>query len=284
MTTDDRIAARAARHAALTRQLGHALSPSGRPLPANEARLQPDQREGVPNTEWPGHRPAHLDADTLHTWVRALGLPALIDLGEEAAPILDELVASLRVVELWVWRQPLRYCAADLLPFVYVAVGDRHPEKDFRRQAQRGTLSRLAAEAYEQLLVSPSALTATRLRDLLGAARISRLAVDRSLFELAQTLKIVRCGRNEGETEWRPLLAALPDVPGAVDHIAQSQAAAALLTQYLDVNVCATEPELADWFSPLFSRTLIHSALKALAAARQLTPDALDGHPAWRLP
>ncbi len=38
-----------------SRQLGDALSASGRPLPGTEARPQPDQREGVPTQGWPCH-------------------------------------------------------------------------------------------------------------------------------------------------------------------------------------------------------------------------------------
>ncbi len=45
----------------IARQLGDALSASGRPLPGIEARPQPDQREGVPSQGWPCH-PINLPA------------------------------------------------------------------------------------------------------------------------------------------------------------------------------------------------------------------------------
>ncbi|MGH9482647.1 MAG: peptidylprolyl isomerase [Terriglobales bacterium] len=38
-----------------SRQLGDALSASGRPLPGSDARPQPDQREGGSSKRWPGH-------------------------------------------------------------------------------------------------------------------------------------------------------------------------------------------------------------------------------------
>ncbi|MGH9480829.1 MAG: uracil-DNA glycosylase [Terriglobales bacterium] len=43
-----------------SRQLGDALSASGRPLPGSDARPQPDQREGGSNPRWPCHEPEPL--------------------------------------------------------------------------------------------------------------------------------------------------------------------------------------------------------------------------------
>ncbi|TAN24262.1 MAG: hypothetical protein EPN33_00375 [Acidobacteria bacterium] len=229
-------------------------------------------------------RPRTLDTETLIPWVGALSFPTLAGLGAEAAPFLEEALADFRLVELWLWPGELRYCRPDLLGYVYVAAGDRHPLKDYQRQAARNQLSWLAAESFTDLLASPTALTAAQLRDIMGAERTSALTIEHALQELARRLKIVRCGRApSGDALWRPLVLALPEVPKAIDRISQIQAVAALISHHLATALCETEVGLAAFFSPLFSRTRIHEALSAFEVAGTVVLDNLEGRPAWRL-
>jgi hypothetical protein len=44
----------------LSRQLGDVMSKCGRPLPASDARPQPDQREGGSSKRWPCHPAQHI--------------------------------------------------------------------------------------------------------------------------------------------------------------------------------------------------------------------------------
>ncbi|MGH9476934.1 MAG: hypothetical protein ACRD1C_11470 [Terriglobales bacterium] len=231
-------------------------------------------------------RPAHLDEETLNSWVGGLGFATLPDFGiwaDQAVLLLETELARLHLVELWLWPGLLRYCAADLLGYVYAAVGDRHPRQDYRQQIQRGQLSVLAGEVYEHLLAAYVPLTASQVRDELGAERTSALVVEKALRELAKTLKLLRCGHAQGEALWRPLVLALPAVPPWVDKVSLVQAAAALVSQYLDSNVCETEEGLAAFFAPLFSRSRIHDAIIGLEAQRAIVLDNIDGRPAWRL-
>lgn len=231
-------------------------------------------------------RPAHLDAETLRGWIGALGFATLPDFGvwaDQAVMLLETELAQLHVIELWLWPGMHRYCAADVLGYVYAAAGDRHPRADYRQQVDRGQLSVLAGEIYELLLGANHARTGGQLRESLGHERTSALAVDQALRELAKSLKVLRCGHAQGEALWRPLVLALPAVPPWVDKVSQVQAAAALVTQYLDAHVLETEAELADFFAPLFSRTRIHDALLGLETGSEIALDNLDGRPAWRL-
>ncbi|MGH9486795.1 MAG: hypothetical protein ACRD04_04310 [Terriglobales bacterium] len=231
-------------------------------------------------------RPGHLDQETLRGWVGVLGFATLPDFGawdDQAVLLLESELAALHIIELWIWPGMLRYCAADLLGYLYVAVGDRHPRKDYLQQQERQQLSMLAAEVFEQLLAAPAPLTNTQLRQRLGPDRTSAFTVDRALRELARTLKILRCGHAQSEPLWRPLVLALPAVPPWVDKVSQLQAAAALVTQYLDTQVCETEESLAQFFAPLFSSTRIHDAIAGLESNRQVAVDNIDGRPAWRM-
>ena len=96
-------------------------------------------------------RPAGISGEALREWIRNLGfatLPELAVWSELAPELLEEELAALRVVELRLWPGELRYCAVELLEYVYVCVGDRHPRRDYLRQARERRLSWLAAEVY----------------------------------------------------------------------------------------------------------------------------------------
>lgn len=230
---------------------------------------------------WQALRPGQPSPAALRAWMRDVGIVELPELEawSSAAPewLQADLVA-LRAIELAVWPGVHRYIPVELIEYVYVAVGDRHPRADYRRQASRGQISWLAAEVFERLLAVDGALSPSTLREQLGAERISVLAVERALAELAPSLKVIHVGPQQ----WRPLVTALPQVPGALDRLSQSQAAAALVSQWLDVRVCDTEGGIAAYFAPLFSRSRIHDVLMALESTRQLTLDSLDGQPAFR--
>ncbi|HEY8055011.1 MAG TPA: hypothetical protein VIE13_03770 [Terriglobales bacterium] len=231
-------------------------------------------------------RPVHLDAAALGQWIASLGFATFPELGESAdaaAELMEAELAALRLVELWLWPGIHRYCTPETLGYVYVAVGDRHPRSDFRRQAELKQVSWLAAEVYETLLAAPQALTSGGLRDRLGAERTSALTIEHALHDLARTLKVLRCGHAQGEALWRPLSLAMPAIPPLVDKLSQMEAASALISQRLETQVCAPEEELAAFFAPLFSRARIHEALRGLDAARAIVQENLDGRPAWRL-
>ncbi|MGH9482374.1 MAG: hypothetical protein ACRD1L_09810 [Terriglobales bacterium] len=237
-------------------------------------------------------RPAEITPAAMHAVLRELGCARLSELAaalggepEAAAAPLEAEIAERRAVELAVWPGEFRYCAAELLGYLYVCVGDRNPLEDYKRQAAQRQLSWLASEAFAELLASEGALTAGDLRARMGPGRISILALERSLLELARTLKVLRTGRapTDGAPLWQPLARALPEIPGWVNQVSHNEAAAALLTQRLDLQVCESEEKLEEYFSPLLSRVKIRAALSGLEANREVTPDSLDGRSAWRL-
>ncbi|HUX66575.1 MAG TPA: hypothetical protein VMV31_03715 [Terriglobales bacterium] len=230
--------------------------------------------------------PAAPSPDRLWQWVRELGLATLPELSDEALAPLEASLAALHVIELWLWPGILRYCAVELLDYIYVCVGDRHPRSDYQTQAAKGQLSWLAAETFELLLAADRPLSSLDVRERLGAERTSTLGVDRALVELAHTLKVLRVGRRAGpgsDALWRPLVLALPDLPACLDRISHLEAAGALASQYLDVQVCETEDNLALFFAPLMPASRLRAALHGLEATRQVVLDSLDGRPAWRL-
>lgn len=231
---------------------------------------------------WLALRPEKATPAALRTWVGEIGFvdaPEIEAWAPEALGWLENELAALRLIELAVWPGVFRYASAEILDYIYAAIGDRHPRRDFRRQAQRGQITYLAAEVYDLLLAAPSAMSAEALRDQLGAERISLLAVERALAELRPSLKVVRVGPDL----WRPLVAARPEVATIMDRVSLSEAVAALVSQWLDVRVCDTEAAIAAYFAPLFARSRVHDALMALETQRQLAPDSLDGQPAFRL-
>ncbi len=228
-------------------------------------------------------RPAALTPASVAGWVAELGFTTAAQLGDEAVEPLEAALAERRVVELWLWPGVLRYCSAELLGYVYVCVGDRNLREDFRRQARERQLSWLAAEVYEQLLGAEGARTPGEVRERLGVERTSPLSIERALSELAKTLKVVRLGRRGGEPQWQTLLAAFPHLQRAVDTVSLVEAAAALISRYLDAMVCESEELLAAFFTPLFSRSRVRAALNGLEAAQEAETVSLDGRQAWRL-
>lgn len=235
-------------------------------------------------------RPSEFTAATLASTLGELDFPTLPELatalGGEAEPVarwLETEISALRAIELAFWPDEWRYCGAGLLGYVYVCIGDRDPLEDYKTQASQRHLSWLASEAYEQLLAADAPLAAADLRARMGAGRITILALERSLLELARQLKILRVGRADGAPLWRPLVRALPEIPSWVNRVQQNEAAAALLTHRLGALVCESEENLAAFFSPLLSRARIRAALIGLEAGREVLPESLDGRPAWCL-
>ena len=246
-----------------------------------------DELQTMRQARWAELRPGAVSAADLRQWVRRVGF---LDAPEAAAwspvglELLEQELAGAQIVELTQWPGQHRYGSGDLLRYVYAAVGDRHPRTDYRRQAQQRKLSWVAAEVFDLLLQSETPGTSSQLRDRLGAERTSSLTIEAALRELSSTLKVLRVGRTqEGETCWRPLLQVAPEVPREASGLSLVESAAALASQWLDVNVCATEDEMAAYFAPLFSRSRMHTALSGLEAMRHIELDAIDGRPAYRV-
>jgi len=220
----------------------------------------------------------------------ALQLPALERLVEppneqllgELHLTLERCLAAHAVVEVDCWPGHKLYIPDELLPFCYALVGDRRPQLDAAAQVQQGKISRLAGEVFEVLLTSPP-LTAAGLRDLLGAGRVSTLAVERALAELTPTLKIIRVGLEDGAPLWQPLVRIDPETTQAAQQISRPEALAALISKLLGSVIVATEDELAQFFHPVAPLSRTRAALRGLQAGRELIPESLDGEAAVRL-
>jgi len=199
---------------------------------------------------------------------------------------VEGALAAGEAFEINLWPHELRIVPRELIQYFFNAVGDRHPKQDFRRQADAGKLSPLAAAVFEEMLRSPrTPVSAEILRDRLGAERTSVLGIERSLAELAKTLKVSRVGRaSSGERLFQPTVALVPAIASSTSQLSHGEAAAALITVRLRLTVCDTEEGLADFLAPIFTRAKIHEALTALDAARRLAQATLDGRKAFRLP
>jgi len=226
--------------------------------------------------------PGHLDAESLRAWCATLGFAPLDQLLPEASAsdlaLLDAALAQGSTVELWLWPGVLKYCDARVLPYVYVCVGDRNPAAAVEQQAANGQLTPLAASVYRLLAAAPEPLTPAQLRDRIGVQRTSVLAIERSLAELAATVKVVRLGR----AGWRPLLAVRPKIAEAFE-ASRIEAVSAFVSRYLDLMICDSEANCAAYLEPLASRSQVHAALAGLQAAGQLASEVLDGVPAFRM-
>jgi uncharacterized protein YcaQ len=199
---------------------------------------------------------------------------------------VEAALATGEAFEINLWPHELRVVPRELIQYFYNARGDRHPKRDFRRQADSGQLSPLAAAVFEAMLHAPQTpVSAEILRDRLGAERTSVLGIERSLAELAKTLKVSRVGRApSGERWFQPTVALLPTLATSTSQLSHGEAAAALITVRLRATVCDTEEDLTEFFAPIFTRAKIHEALTALDAARCLAQVTLDGRKAFRLP
>lgn len=199
-----------------------------------------------------------------------------------AHELLEYHIRHRRIVEVDLWKTARLYVPAELLGYLYVSVGDRKPEKDFLAQRQRGHITGLAAEIY-QLLLDHGSLSRSQLREKLGTDRTSVLGIDRAVGELAQTLKAVRVGSEQGDPVWQPTLRAFPKATAMLEHVSKLEAAAALISKYLDLMLVVSEEAIAEFFSPIFARSRTHSVLIGLEAAREVVADHVEGRPAWRL-
>lgn len=199
-----------------------------------------------------------------------------------AQELLEYHIRHHHIVEVDLWRTLRLYVPRDLLGYLYVSVGDRKPEKDFRTQLNKGMLSSLAAEVYI-LLLEHHAMTRTELREKLGPDRTSPLAIDRAVGELALTLKVVRVGERDGDPLWNTVLHAFPEAPAMLQHVSRLEAAAALISKLLSLLIVETEESIAEFFTPIFPRSRTHSVLMGLEAGREVVLEHVDGRPAWRL-
>lgn len=196
--------------------------------------------------------------------------------------LLEYHIRHCQIVEVDLWRSFRLYVPRDLLGYLYVSVGDRKPEKDFRSQLNKGVLSSLAAEVYV-LLLDHQAMTRTELREKLGPDRTSPLAIDRAVGELTLTLKAVRIGERNGDPLWDAVLHSFPEAPATLQHVSKLEAAAALISKLLNLVIVETEDAIAEFFTPIFPRSRTHSVLMGLEAGREVMIEHLDGRPAWRL-
>lgn len=199
-----------------------------------------------------------------------------------AQELLEYHIRHLHVVEVDLWRSFRLYVPRDLFGYLYVSVGDRKPEKDFRTQLNKGMLSSLSAEVFV-LLLEHHAMTRTELREKLGPDRTSPLAIDRAINELALTLKVVRVGEKDGDPRWDAVLHAFPEALAMQQHVSKLEAAAALISKLLSLVIVETEEAIGDFFTPIFPRSRAHSVLMGLDAGREVMVEHLDGRPAWRL-
>src|SRR5690348_2617840 len=127
-----------------------------------------DELQQARAARWLVLRPEKLTPTALRAWVGEIGFvdaPEVEAWAPEALGWLEDELSALRLIELAVWPGVFRYASADVLDYVYVAVGDRHPRRDFRRQAQRGQITYLAAEVFDLLLAARAAMSAEELRD-----------------------------------------------------------------------------------------------------------------------
>jgi hypothetical protein len=200
-----------------------------------------------------------------------------------AHAMVEANLATVKLVELQLWPGMKVYVHAELLPFVYASVGDRRPDRDFLNQQKAGRLSELAAEMFRMLLSEGQPMSRNELRDRVGAQRVSSLAVERAMAELAPTLKVLRVGMREGEPIWQATVRAAPTVKDETLGIAKIHAAGALISKYLGTMLAAKEEDIARFFVPVFPSSRTHSALLGLSAGREVALDSIDGVPAYRL-
>jgi hypothetical protein len=159
---------------------------------------------------------------------------------------------------------------AQLFPFLYALVGDRNPKAPPRSGPNGISISPLASMVFEALQ-KHGPLTKSQMRELVSREP-SDAALDRVLLELWTILKITRVDYREGQGAfWDVLYRWAPEVVKAGLNISAPEAVSALLGNYLEGVVAATQAEIEEFFSRLTSRAKVRDAIHALLAARELT-------------
>ncbi|HZT72961.1 MAG TPA: hypothetical protein VE996_04865 [Terriglobales bacterium] len=193
---------------------------------------------------------------------------------------LAQLAGEREIAEVRLWPSGPYFVTGEMLADVCAWRGDRNPARDYRQDVAKGRLSPLAGEIYS--ILERGAQTPQRLRDELGAQRTSLPAVSRALNELAGTLRAVRIAFDEDEPVWQALHLAYPKATRTGLQRSRRSAAATMVAHYLQVAIVAEAGEIAQFLSPVMNRTATETALHALATARQIEADSLDGRPAFR--
>lgn len=199
---------------------------------------------------------------------------------EAARGWLAQLAGEREIAEVRLWPSGPYFVTGEMLADLCAWRGDRNPARDYQQDVAKGRLSPLAGEIYS--ILERGALTPQRVRDELGAQRTSLPAVVRGLNELAGTLRAVRIVFDEDEPVWQALHLAYPKVARAGLQRSRRSAAATMVAHYLQVAIVAEAGEIAQFLSPVMNRAATETALHALATARQIEADSLDGRPAFR--
>ena len=183
-----------------------------------------------------------------------------------AEELVTRLVQSRQVFETQLNHETL-LLSPSVFPYYYALAGDRNPKQPMRSRV-RGKASPLAEHAF-RALEEHGPMSQVALRDSLGGA-LSDAAMVRALDELSAALKIVRVGSdsqngNVWDTYYRW---AREEVEQGV-RLSDAEALSALISQYLEAVVAATQDEVESFLSPIVSRARVGEVVRALLAARE---------------
>jgi len=184
----------------------------------------------------------------------------------EAEALLTRLVSSKSICEAHAYGDTL-LLSPPLFPYFYALASDRKPRQPIQSR-DRAKGSPLSEHLFGALETS-GPLNRSQLQERLGGA-LSESALERALEELWAALKITRVGHDPetGDT-WDLYYRWAPELVNEGVRTSDAEALSALVSQYLDCVIAATQDEVESFLSPITSRARVAEVLRALLAARE---------------
>jgi uncharacterized protein YcaQ len=154
-----------------------------------------------------------------------------------------------------------------VFPYYYALASDRNPRQPIRSRV-RGKASPLTEHVF-RAIEQRGPLTQKQLQESLGGA-LSEAAIARALDELWAALKITRTGNDsQNGNSWDVYYRWAPAQVEQGVRVSDAEALSALVSQYLEAVIAATEEEIEAFFSAIASRARVVEVVRALLAARE---------------
>jgi hypothetical protein len=190
---------------------------------------------------------------------------------KDALELANRLVREQVVYEVATERGRLLVSAAEF-PYFYALLGDRNPKKA-PDEGVRGE-QRLQAETFA-LIDKNGPSTKEELIAEVGKG-ISEAAMDRTISELSQRLRVVRVPQNEGPDRFDLLYKFAPDAVNQGKQVSNPEALSAIVARYLETVVAAEQSQIEDFVGLVSPRSRVSEVIKALTGAGEFSYSLID--------
>lgn len=185
---------------------------------------------------------------------------------KDALELANRLVREQVIFEVATERGRL-LVSANEFPYFYALLGDRNPKKA-PDEGVRGE-QRLQAETFA-LIDKNGPSTKEELIAEVGKG-ISEAAMDRTIAELSQRLRVVRIPQSEGADRFDLLYKFAPDAVNQGKQVSNPEALSAIVARYLETVVAADQSQIEDFVGLVSPRSRVSEVLKALTGAGEFS-------------